>query len=390
MQKSKPEDTIVFLATSPRLKDAELILDSLGNFFITKSEEDPSDRFNIITFNKNGIVYFENFTRYGEELFNFIKEIIPQIQNINLIDGISLALNLFIDVFKNISGRVFRLIILTDRKTENLEISEYLWELVKYVGTLPLAIDIVRLGVYEITEDKKLKRFIEPTGGSMYYYDSIEDAEKILIDLAKKKDFSKSKLSLGDCAVTEDNRGFIDYLAADLEKLPMMTDEISTIRCQICGNQENLYECPQCGVTSHLECLAHWANYSLIGELLPHIFRCQNCFRLLRLDQKILWNSQSNPEIDEDTEMFLHNASVLGDLNQEDLLREEEMELPELLFEKEPIAEIEIPEVEEIQEYIVWDEEDNEEPQLILIKCPNCGKFLTNEFKFCTECGKKI
>jgi predicted RNA-binding Zn-ribbon protein involved in translation (DUF1610 family) len=387
MEKLKPEDTIIFLAISQRSEYSEQIIDYINNFFEFKSEIDPSDRYNIITFNKNGIVYFQEFTYYSKELQNFISKVVPEIANVNLLEGISLAMNLFTEVFKVISGRIFRLLIVTDEKTEHLEISEDTWEFIKYMGTLPLSIDILRIGIYDLTEDKKLKRFIEPTGGTMYYYDNEEDAIKIMKKLIEKKDFKSSKLSTGELKVTDFNRGFIDFLAADLMRLPEIADEVG-IRCQICGKPNNLYECPQCGTTSHQECLAHWANYSLIGEILPNVFRCQNCFRLLRIDIKVLWDSQSNPEIDEDTEMFLHNTYVLGDMNKEEILYEETIELPNIITEKQSYNEMKIPEFDEVQEYVVWDDEEDE--QIVLIKCPNCGKFLTNEYKFCIECGQKI
>ncbi|MBD3352451.1 MAG: hypothetical protein GF364_13265 [Candidatus Lokiarchaeota archaeon] len=386
----KSEDTIIMMAFSPKYTNTELILDYLGNFFIRKSQIDKSDRFNIISFNEDGIFHFGDFTHYGESLFKKVKALAPNIKNINLSEGISLAINLIIDVFKRISGKVFRLIIITDLKTPKITISKYLRELTYQVAYFPFIIDIVRVKAYDRIEDKKLLYFIKPTGGSIFYYDNEDDAGDIIYDLAAKKKFESSLFSEGDeFEITDDTRGLIDFLAAEPIELPSMTDDLETIRCQICGERKNLVECPECGTTSHRACLAYWAKYSNMGKLLPNIFRCQNCFRILKLDLGFVENIWQTESPDEGTEAFLHNANVLGAYNQEELLLESDIG-PENFQthseNKKSIIGIENENEKDENSFSLF--EDIEDIELII--CPKCGRMTTNEHNFCDNCGSKL
>jgi hypothetical protein len=94
IEKEKSEDTILLFAFTPsdHFIDVELLLDYIGNFFVRKSQIDSSDRFNVITFNKKGPVYFEDFTHYGEELFENVKEIVRCFVSVKLSEGISVRL----------------------------------------------------------------------------------------------------------------------------------------------------------------------------------------------------------------------------------------------------------------------------------------------------------
>lgn len=395
IEKEKSEDTILLFAFTPsdHFIDVELLLDYIGNFFVRKSQIDSSDRFNVITFNKKGPVYFEDFTHYGEELFEKVKEIVRCNESVNLSEGISVALNLFIEVFKTITGKVFRLIIITDKSTPKLEITDYLKDLTNQVASFPMAIDILRIATYDREEEKILSYFIKPTGGTMYYYDNEDDAGNILFDLAQKKKWDKSNYTNnGEFNLTDDNRGLIDFLAADIERLPPSSESFDTIKCQICGKGKNLYECPQCGITFHANCLAHWAQYSNMGKLLPNVLRCPTCFRILRLDAKFVRDVQSGAILDEDTLAYLHNAMVLEEYNQKELLKESDIGVPNLVSKEEVACNLEITHdnMNKINKDIKLEDVFEEIEDIQVILCPYCGKMITNEFSECIYCGKNI
>jgi hypothetical protein len=72
------------------------------------------------------------------------------------------------------------------------------------------------------------------------------------------------------------------------------TDASNEHKCSICaqyedpvlGTSASRVTCAKCGTTGHLSCLAHWAGKSNIG--IPHVFRCFQCFNLVKLDKEFV------------------------------------------------------------------------------------------------------
>ncbi|MCP4763766.1 MAG: hypothetical protein GY870_18490 [archaeon] len=380
---TKSEDTLIFFAISPDTTNIAIILDYLGNFFMKKSEIDPTDRFSLLTYSKEGPTHFKEFTHNGEYIIKKTRELTLEITDVNASSGISLAISLFMDTFKIVNGKVYRLIILMDQKTPRLQNIEILEDLINLVKDFPVIIDVIRIDTYDTKEDRVLLNFIRPTNGSLYYAENEDEAGNILYDLSKKKEFKG--VSFGDTEIfkiSEENSGLIDFMA---EEPVEVINENEDMSCQICGEGTHLHKCPQCGVTSHKKCLVIWAKYSNVG--LPNIFRCQNCFFLIRIDNTFLENIQNNLKPNEDIEAFLHNTRVLLNLEQEKKLKEKEGEEIDIIHQEDPMPQMDEKMIDEdLGDYDLHKDIDDIE----IVLCPNCGKMTTNEYRVCSDCNTKL
>ena len=67
----------------------------------------------------------------------------------------------------------------------------------------------------------------------------------------------------------------------------MLVDEQT---CSVCFKKDTkaIVQCPNCETKSHKVCWALWAKTSNIGIF--NLFRCHNCFRLLRFDEEFVYN----------------------------------------------------------------------------------------------------
>jgi len=65
--------------------------------------------------------------------------------------------------------------------------------------------------------------------------------------------------------------------------------------------------CPSCQTVAHEVCWAQWAETSNIG--IPHVYRCHNCFNILKLDKNYVIDVRSGkiPTITEISKMEKKN-----------------------------------------------------------------------------------
>ncbi len=383
MDVERSEDTLVFLALNPKVTKIDKVLDGLREFFEKKQLNDRTDRFNIITFIKNRPVYFEDFTYDGNYLITAIKDFIPQLVKQNVAGGIFVAVTFIIDVFQKVSGKAFRLLILTDKETPRMKNIEVVQGLVDQVVDLPFFIDIVRINVKnDPREDLRLMRFAKTTRGDIYYAKNEKDTENVLSKLAEKKKISSK--GFGDSGeeiyIDPENEMFFESLAEDPVMIFDQTEEMS---CQICGKGNDLHKCGKCGVTVHRECLAMWAKFSNAG--LPNVFRCQNCFNLLRLSFDFVEMVQSGKKPEE----------VINDTNkfssQEDILKEIDNSRDDLEMVFKEMGNIfDMEEGEEEEDILDTFNLKDDMAEIQIIFCDNCGKMCTNENNFCPGCGTKL
>ena len=136
----------------------EPIYNALKHFFETKKSIDYSSRFNIILFQEDGPNYLESFTLNAENILIALKSLEPIIVKANIGGGIFVAVSFIIDVFKKVSEKTFRLIILTDSGTPIIGklYMPVLQNLINQVKDMPFFIDIIRLNIDDVDEDKKL------------------------------------------------------------------------------------------------------------------------------------------------------------------------------------------------------------------------------------------
>jgi len=287
---TRSEDTLILYALTPgfyQFEEMNLIYESLQEFCDKKKAIDHSDRFNIVLFQEDGPNYLEDFTLNPENIIIALKSLEPMIVEANMSGGIMVSATFIIDVFKYIPNKCFRIIILTDNGT--LEIPEIyipvLDNIIDKIKDMPLIIDIVRIKVDKFEDDLKLSGLINKTRGHLHHVQELNELSPILSALAEKKTFSTFSLSNNDCSdeIPIENIPFYNNLA---EEPKLIIDEQT---CSICFKKDKnaLVQCPNCEIISHKICWSLWAKNSNIGIF--NIFRCHNCFQLLKLDDEFVY-----------------------------------------------------------------------------------------------------
>jgi hypothetical protein len=422
------EDTIIFSALTAENTDADVIFNALKDFFNRKKEIDYNDRYNGIVFTKRGPQYLEDFTLYPENILKAIKLLQPHLTKANIAGGIFITATFVAEVFKKISGKVFRLIILIDQGSTNIEEDHifFLRDLLNKVREIPFIMDVIAINTSDPIEELKLMKLCRRTGGDIHEitvdYEWIKaEANKVVIDekfkqpsildklsklskapllLSKRRksevvkepeDLNQLKTKLAELAkkkdikhgiIDEDNKIeipdesliFFESLADKLSELKGKEKEKCTVCFTSVSKNRELLRCPSCQTYVHKICAAIWAKTSHIASNTPHIFRCHNCFALIRLDENFckLVNNAKTPVI----ELFGMEDIVL----EEYLESLESDEGPKLISTEDAFAisvdeeEVDLIMKEEVE--IVW--------------CPNCGKMTSNEFVKCPKCSRPL
>jgi hypothetical protein len=289
----------------------------------------------------------------------------------NLAGGFFVALTKIIEVFKLVNGKVFRMIILMDKGTRLRNSTMLLQSIMDQVIDFPVFLDFVRVNTEEIpVEDMELIKFANKNKGTVYFAKQKSDIPKILTGLLKKKEIHAKSDKL---IIPNEKIPFFDNLGADLWVLE--EDEESAM-CQICrSNTGTRVKCPQCQTVAHPECLAMWAKTAHIG--LPHLFRCMNCYLLLRLPPDFVADVQSGE---------YHKRIHIEQVNQAQLLREkEQLKNPELIHTANSFP----------NENEGLDAEDEEfrlerDDSKLQIQFCECGALNLPEALKCNQCGRKL
>ena len=281
---TKSEDTLIFAALTPKVVKLKTMYKILQDFADNKQAFDLSDRFNVILFQESGPVYLDDFSFSFDNILKLLKDYDSKLVRANVAGGIFVAATFIIDVYKKISDKAFRLIILTDKGSFKIpdHYLPVLLNLLDKVKDMPLYIDVLRIGIEDYEEDLKYKQLTEKCGGKVYFIKTPKVLAEVLGKLARKKTegsgeayFQKTSAS----PITLDNQQFFENLA-DKPKI-FLTSET----CAVCFKKDDktVVQCPNCESIAHMSCWAHWAKTSNIG--IPYVFRCHNCFNLLRLDK---------------------------------------------------------------------------------------------------------
>lgn len=378
MAKVKSEDTLIFLAIDPKVTNYDLVIEGLNQFFQKKHSIDQTDRFNVISFVEHGPIYFEDFTFNGNYVVQTFKEFKSQISSINTTGGFFVAITFIIQVFQQVAGKCFRLIVIMDKKTPPLVNIEVLEDLLNKVLEFPFIIDIIRINTDDPREDVKLMKFVKSSGGSVYFAKNEKEANKILVSLAEKK--SVKSEGMGDkkeITISEENEMFFENMA--MNPVPVLDDNPKN-RCQICGEKNDLYKCPTCDSISHRECLAQWCKYSNIG--LPHLFRCMNCFHLLKLDKDLVEMAILGVKKSKKAAACEDNIDTWFDDQYNKLLQKDGEK--KIVYAEDPMP------IDSLEEEDKVFDLANDIGNVEIIICPNCGKLTTTEYKMCPECGSKL
>jgi hypothetical protein len=377
MESTKSEDCLIFYALTPKITKLRSVYDIIGKFMQSKHMTDPSDRFNLIWFQKDGPNYLDHFTFDSDYILKTLKSLGKNIARANIAGGVFIAITFIIEVFKKISEKFFRLLILVDEGAYEIPESflPALEELIKKVKDMPFFVDIIYMGSPYSDQAQKLLKIANLSNGELFGIKSIKDLSPILTELAEKKrvsepSFVKQKIRM----ILPDHQPFYINLADD----PSQVEGIAT--CSICFNKddEGIVKCPSCDTPAHKVCWAQWAETSNIG--ISFVFRCHNCFNILKLDRNYLNDVRSGkiPTIAELTKMKKRN--ILEYLHEIESKTE-----PTVIHTEDPMA-VDVPESVDVKKSQSSEEVRKKRKTLVKI-CPNCSKIMMGDKKNCPSCG---
>ena len=376
MESTKSEDCLIFYAFTPGITKMRQVYNSIADFMKNKQFVDPSDRFNLIVFLRDGPNYLDHFTFDPENILQTLKSLNKNITSANIAGGIFLAITFIIEVYKKISEKIFRLFILVDDGAYEIP-DEYLLaleELIRKVKDMPFFIDTILIGSPYSDQAQKLLKLTNLCNGELYGIKNIKDLNPILTSLSEKKyvsepSFVKQRLRM----ILPDNQPFYINLA----DVPNKVNGIAT--CSICFQRDDhgIVKCPSCDTIAHDVCWAQWTETSNIG--IPHVFRCHNCFNILKLDKEFILDVQAGkiPTIAELTKVKKKNiVEYLHEL--------ESKAKPKIVHAEDPMA-IEIKTMIQAKEAKPQRIEKKRKTSVTI--CPNCSKIMMGDKKNCPSCG---
>ncbi len=383
MAKTRSEDTLIINGLTPGITFMDPVYNAIEHFCEIKGSIDKSSRFNIILFQEDGPIYLENFTLNPENILNILKSLSPYIIRGNLCGGILIAISFIINVFKKVSHKTFRLIILTDSgsfKIPKLFIP-ILEILIDQIKNMPFFIDIIRLNVDDYKEDQKLMNLVRRCKGGIHEINSVTLLYDILEFLALKREIEVSSLIEGkNYIIPPENQQFYINLA----ETPIETQKSEV--CSICFQKDDrpIVKCPNCNIIAHKACWALWTSKSSIG--IPHVFRCHNCYNLIKLEKDFVQRiklakkvelAQILPKKDlQDIHDYLVSLEAVEEpkIISADTLLARPKEFESLGNLDDDLEEVQVPEF------------DNDEIKFIL--CPYCLKMIPAGNKKCPNCHR--
>ncbi|MCK4780506.1 MAG: VWA domain-containing protein, partial [Candidatus Lokiarchaeota archaeon] len=216
MQSTKSEDCLIFYAFSPENIKVKQVYNSLSEFMKNKQIADPSDRFNLIVFHADGPNYLDQFTFDSDYILKTLKTMSKDISKANIAGGIFIAITFIIEVYKKISEKIFRLLILVDDGAYEIPDAYLppLQELIKVVKDMPFFIDTVLIGSPYSDQAQKLLKLTNLCNGELFGIKNVRDLNPILTSLSEKKyisdpSFIKHRLRM----ILPDNQPFYINLA---------------------------------------------------------------------------------------------------------------------------------------------------------------------------------
>lgn len=376
MEITRSEDCLIFNGLTPKITKVSRAYEAIATFMKKKQSIDISDRFNFISFQENGPSYLDHFTFEPELILNTLKSLGRKNVRANIAGGIFVAITFIIDVYKRISEKVFRLIILADDGSHKIPFNylPVLEDLIEKVKDMPFFIDIIRVNAEDIQEGHKMAGLVKKTNGKFFDIEKIKELGQVFTALSEKKHikipahYEKKKQAF----IPEENKPFY----ANLADVPSNVEGIGT--CAICFQRDDLglVRCPSCDTVAHEKCWAQWAKTSNIGIF--YVFRCHNCFNILKLDKQFVFDIHQGKEPTKEEIRQIKRRDMVN------YLREQEAkEKPKIVQVSDPLA-IDPTTVEEVEKK---PEKKREGPKIKVIICPSCSKITTSVKQTCSGCG---
>ncbi|MFX1275575.1 MAG: hypothetical protein ACFFBP_04015 [Promethearchaeota archaeon] len=381
MQVTRSEDILIFFGLTPnKIKKLSPISDTLAKFMTQKQSIDPSDRFNFIAFQEMAPSYLDHFTLDPTIVLNTLKSMEKELTRANLAGGIFVAITFIIEVYKTISQKNFRLIILCDDGSYKIP-SQYLpvlQNLIDKVKNIPFFIDIIHINGYDLEESKKLASLAASTKGKYFEISKLKDLESILLTLTEKKYIRvEPSYAKKEPLILKENQPFYINLADD----PIPINTLET--CAICfkKSERGVVQCPKCETKTHKSCWAQWAKTSHIG--IPHVFRCHICYNILKLDEKYVDDVQSG---------VIPTEEQLQEIEKRDIVKYmkdlETKEKPKMVHVEDPMA-IMSEKMDEIRQNKT-DKKRKKKSNIKVVICPICSNITTNLRQKCPTCGYQL
>jgi hypothetical protein len=367
------EDCLIFYGLTPDIAKMRQVYSALSDFIRDKQQIDPSGRFNIIAFLHGTPNYLDNYTFDTNLILETLKLFSKNIVRANLAMGILASLELIIQNFKDISEKLFRLLILVDGRSYKIDskFADNITNLINIAKILPFYLEIIGIEINNDQESEKLKKLANLGNGEFYNVKKIKDLKPLLRDLSKKqltKEFLYSRYNL--FMAQKETQNFY----VELADAPQAFHGAAT--CSICfqEDQEGIVICPSCKIVAHKICWAIWAKDST--PQIPHVFRCHNCFRLLKLDNEFVSN------------VHIGKISPIKEFTQ--VKRKNNIEyLREIESENKPkLIQAEDPMVTDVRTIIESKKANNQSAgNEIPMVCPVCDNLRTGDYKKCPICG---
>ncbi|MFW9824812.1 MAG: hypothetical protein ACFFE4_17855 [Candidatus Thorarchaeota archaeon] len=370
------EDCLILYGFSHETTKFRQVYDAISEFMKNKSKIDPSSRFNLVLYLNDGPNYLNHFTLDPDYVLKTLKLLKDDIIKANTFEGIFIALSLLIENFKKTSEKLFRLLVLLDESAYRIPPDQFpvIEKLVKDVRNLPFYIDIISIETHNHEENDTLNKIATSGNGVFYQIKNVQDLKPLLNELVIKKFkmeylYSRFKLKIAQkeaypffLSLADNPKGFNEHT-----------------HCSICFQEdiEGIVQCPSCGAFAHKICWAQWAGSSI--RQVPHVFRCHNCFYLLKLDKLFVFNVQIGK---------IPPITKLNKINKKDIneyLKELESKIePKIVKPEDPM----VAEVRAIIESKRSTSEIIQNDEIISVNfCPICNNITNAEMKKCEICG---
>lgn len=238
--------------------------------------------------------------------------------------AIALAIQMHVDMLRQISGKVSRVVIVSDGRFATGTIMNPL-EMARLAQGLGIQVDAINTGIED--GERILQQVAAKTGGQYVNIADDNDLAAAIDRLAKPipeatREYLQSKKPLmsdlaGELVARE-------AMSAAQSELYDKMGEAQRERCIICFKsecpackkpfKEDGKYCPNCASPAHLHCAAQWALADKKTD--SNVFRCTHCYYLLKVPSEL----QESQEKDEQARMKEKH------LKQEERKREEARE----------------------------------------------------------------
>ncbi len=267
-------------------------LKTIKNFVEQKQVIDPKDRTCLATYGSK-TQKLSDFTNDPAAIIDSFKNIEISGQG-EIEEGLAFAIQQLVKEIRKIGGKVPRIFVITD--DQRTEMGERLEKIGKLAKGLGIFIDVAHMG--NPKKETCMKKLTKLTDGEYAYFNN----EKALINAGTGYASKKQLQNESYVAKTEKkppplvNEVAVELRKPNLGELKDLMRGEKIEKCQICYQEKcpkcsaHFYSCgrycPACGRPIHLHCATMWAQKS--PEAGENIFRCPNCYFLLRVPKSVV------------------------------------------------------------------------------------------------------